>query len=87
VTSKREAPRAITKVDERERSVEEAMSQYRKEQEAISKRTAELREMRLAYERKHGKPKKARAARVAESATRASLSDWFEEQEKFGRET
>ena len=83
MTKKKEAPRAITKVDDRERSIEVAMAEYRKEQEAISKRTAQLRELRLAHERKHGKPKRKGDARVAQPTI---LADWYEEQ-KNGRDT
>jgi hypothetical protein len=71
----------------RERDADIAMAEYRREQEAISKRTAELRALRLAYEAKHGPRKKVRAARIAQSVTKGTLSDWYEEQKQYGRKT
>ena len=79
-----EAHEGAAKQSNRERDADKAMAEYRREQEAISKRTAELRALRLAYEAKHGPRKKVRAARIAQSVTKGTLSDWYEDQEKFG---
>ena len=79
--------RVVAKQANKQENTDVAMAEYRREQEAISKRTAELRALRLAHEAEHGPTKKGRAARVAQSVTKASLSGWYEEQKNFGRET
>ena len=88
MTKKREEPaRATSKFDDKERSIEIAMAHYRKEQEAISQRTKELRELRLRHEAKHGSHKKQTGSRTAPTASGGSLSDWLEEQKKSGRQS
>ena len=62
------------------------MAEYRREHDAISKRTAGLKAVRLAHEAKHGPRKKAKAGRL-EKAVKGTLTDWVEDQKKTGRET
>lgn len=77
--------RVVANQAAKERDTDVAMAEHRREQEAIAKRTAELRALRLAHEAKHGPPKKLRAARVTRPS--GTLADWMAEQKKFGRDT
>jgi hypothetical protein len=79
--------RVVAKQASKSSNTDVAMAEYRRDHEAISKRTAELRAVRLAHEAEHGPRKKAKAGRVAKTAVKGSLSDWVEDQKKTGRES
>lgn len=76
--------KAIPKQAAKDEAVKSALVIYRREQEAVAKRTAELRALRLAHEAKTG-PKKTPGKRAAKSAPKGSLSDWLDDQNKSGR--
>ena len=79
--------RVVAKQGSKDRDTDVALAEYRREQEAVSKRTAELRALRLAHEAKHGPRKTTKEVRIAKPAVKGSLSDWVEDQKKAGRET
>ena len=86
MTKRNDSPKVLTRIDDRERSIEVAMAEHRRDQETIRAKTALLSELRLAQEQ--AKPKKAAGkARSAKSASKGSLNDWYEEQKKSGRDT
>jgi hypothetical protein len=86
VTKKREEPvRAGPKFD-KERSIEIAMAHYRKQQEAISRRTKELRELRLRHEAKHGRARSRLAAASPQGrAADHSQTGWKTRRSPAGR--
>ena len=61
---------------------EKVAAQRASELEAIRERTQELRELRLAQEKRGPK---IEGARVAKSYTKASLGDWLKDQHRNGR--
>ena len=65
--------RVIEKQASKQRGNDSALSEYHREQEA--------------HEAKHGPRKVPPARRGAQSATKETLTDWLEEQKKFGRDT
>jgi hypothetical protein len=85
--------------DERARDGANAMRDYLQEQEATRAKTARLRELRLAHEAAHGKPKavaaraskpgstKASTKRSGKNSAGQSLANWLDDQEKSGRNT
>jgi hypothetical protein len=69
---------------------ESVIAEENERREAIRKRTAELRALRLAEESRRGPVRrKAAKAKTAKSATQEaqSLSAWLESQERQGRKT
>jgi hypothetical protein len=82
------AKRVFKKQAEKERDAQTALAEHRMAQEAIAKRTAELRALRLEREAKKGPAVKERkSSRKTSAGTKGSLSDWFDEQNKSGRRT
>jgi hypothetical protein len=75
--------------DDRARDGANAMRDYLQEQEATRAKTARLRELRLAHEAAHGKPKAvaARASKPGKNSAGQSLANWLDDQEKSGRNT
>jgi hypothetical protein len=56
------------------------------ELDAIRKRTEELRNLRLAQERR-GSVRRKVSARVAKAVSKETLAEWLESQQKSGRKT
>ena len=81
------ARRVLETQTSRERDGQSALAEHRQAQEAISKRTAELRALRLEREAKQVPVKKGKAAKAAKPVSKVSLSDWYEEQKKSGWDT
>ena len=66
---------------------EKVAAQRASELEAIRERTRELRELRLAQEKRGRVRQKIEGARVAQSYTKETSADWLKGQQKSGRKT
>ena len=66
---------------------EKVAAQRASELEAIRERTQELRELRLAQEKRGRVRQEIEGARVAKSYTKESLADWLKVQQRNGRKT
>jgi len=79
--------RVVIKNASKDKGTEVALAEYRREQDALSKRTAELRALRLEHEAKFGPLKKAPVRQVTQPVKYRTLSDWLQDKKESGRET